>query len=152
MRPNPAVNTDARRRGFAPAAVGLVVVTGLLTRYLVAVVQDLRTTHTITTVLDEQLAREVPTVERLRGFAARSDALVRRAPEMTRRVLTASTAGFVCVSMCFSLRSPRDSPSARRHCNARRWPRGGGKRERRRSIVAGRWQRQICRPCYEVVR
>ncbi len=40
-------------------------------------------------LVDEQLAREVSTVERLRGFAARSSGLVRRAPEMTRRVLTA---------------------------------------------------------------
>jgi AcrR family transcriptional regulator len=40
-------------------------------------------------LVDEQLDREVATVERLRGFAARSAGLVRRAPEMTRRVLTA---------------------------------------------------------------
>jgi AcrR family transcriptional regulator len=40
-------------------------------------------------LVDEQLAREVSSVERLHGFAARSAALVRRAPEMTRRVLTA---------------------------------------------------------------
>ena len=40
-------------------------------------------------LVEEQLARKVSTNERLRGFAARSAALVRRAPEMTRRVLTA---------------------------------------------------------------
>src|SRR6185436_11298960 len=40
-------------------------------------------------LVDEQLARDVSSVERLHGFAARSAALVRRAPEMTRRVLTA---------------------------------------------------------------
>jgi AcrR family transcriptional regulator len=40
-------------------------------------------------LVDEQLAREVSSLERLHGFAARSAALVRRAPEMTRRVLTA---------------------------------------------------------------
>ena len=40
-------------------------------------------------LVDEQLARDVSSLERLHGFAARSAALVRRAPEMTRRVLTA---------------------------------------------------------------
>lgn len=40
-------------------------------------------------LVDEQLAREVSSIERLGGFAARSAELVRRAPEMTRRVLTA---------------------------------------------------------------
>lgn len=40
-------------------------------------------------LVDEQLARDVSTVERLRGFAARSAELVSRAPEMTRRVLVA---------------------------------------------------------------
>ena len=45
-------------RRFTPAAIGLLVVTGLLTKYLVATVQILRTTRTITAVLDEQLSRE----------------------------------------------------------------------------------------------
>jgi AcrR family transcriptional regulator len=40
-------------------------------------------------LVEEQLAREVGTIERLHGFADRSTALVRRAPEMTRRVLIA---------------------------------------------------------------
>jgi len=40
-------------------------------------------------LVDEQLARRVTSVERLHGFATRSAALVRRAPEMTRRVLVA---------------------------------------------------------------
>src|SRR5215203_2713604 len=40
-------------------------------------------------LVDEQLARPVTSVERLHGFATRSAALVRRAPEMTRRVLVA---------------------------------------------------------------
>lgn len=40
-------------------------------------------------LVEEQLAREVTTVERLRGFAARSGELVHRAPDMTRRVLMA---------------------------------------------------------------
>jgi len=40
-------------------------------------------------LVDEQLARPVSSVERLHGFAERSARLVRRAPEMTRRVLIA---------------------------------------------------------------
>ena len=40
-------------------------------------------------LVEEQLARRVATRERLAGFAARSAELVRRAPEMTRRVLIA---------------------------------------------------------------
>lgn len=40
-------------------------------------------------LVDEQLARPVTSMERLHGFATRSAALVRRAPEMTRRVLIA---------------------------------------------------------------
>ena len=40
-------------------------------------------------LVEEQLAREVTTVERLHGFAARSGELVHRAPDMTRRVLMA---------------------------------------------------------------
>lgn len=40
-------------------------------------------------LVDEQLARPVTSLERLDGFATRGAALVRRAPEMTRRVLTA---------------------------------------------------------------
>lgn len=40
-------------------------------------------------LVDEQLERRVSSVERLHGFAERSAQLVRRAPEMTRRVLMA---------------------------------------------------------------
>ncbi|MFN2427117.1 MAG: TetR/AcrR family transcriptional regulator [Candidatus Binatia bacterium] len=40
-------------------------------------------------LVDEQLERRVTSVERLQGFAERSAQLVRRAPEMTRRVLMA---------------------------------------------------------------
>jgi AcrR family transcriptional regulator len=40
-------------------------------------------------LVDTQLARDVSSIERLHGFAARSAELVRRAPEMTRRVLMA---------------------------------------------------------------
>jgi AcrR family transcriptional regulator len=39
-------------------------------------------------LVDEQLARPVTSMERLHGFANRGAALVRRAPEMTRRVLS----------------------------------------------------------------
>jgi AcrR family transcriptional regulator len=40
-------------------------------------------------LVDEQIQRPVPSVERLHGFAARSAELVRRAPDLTRRVLIA---------------------------------------------------------------
>lgn len=40
-------------------------------------------------LVDEQLARPVTSMERLHGFATRGAALVRRAPDMTRRVLMA---------------------------------------------------------------
>lgn len=40
-------------------------------------------------LVDEQMERPVSSVERLHGFADRSAELVRRAPEMTRRVLIA---------------------------------------------------------------
>ncbi|MCC6766734.1 MAG: TetR/AcrR family transcriptional regulator [Deltaproteobacteria bacterium] len=40
-------------------------------------------------LVDEQLERPVTSLERLHGFATRGAALVRRAPEMTRRVLMA---------------------------------------------------------------
>src|SRR6185369_15486043 len=40
-------------------------------------------------LVDEQLGRQVGSIERLHGFAERSARLVRRAPEMTRRVLIA---------------------------------------------------------------
>jgi len=75
-------------RRFAPAAVGLVVVTGLLTRYLVAVVQDLRTTHTITTVLDEQLAREPSTALMSVDFSRRAEAVEVLSTVSTPRVIS----------------------------------------------------------------
>jgi AcrR family transcriptional regulator len=40
-------------------------------------------------LVDEQIARDVSTIDRLHGFADRSGDLIRRAPEMTRRVLMA---------------------------------------------------------------
>ncbi len=45
-------------RRFAAAAIGLVLVTGLLTSYLVGMVRDLRTNRAINAVLDQQLAEE----------------------------------------------------------------------------------------------
>ena len=51
-----SVGTLARR--FAPAALGLLLVTGLLTNYLVGLVQNLRTQQAIQSVLDEALSHE----------------------------------------------------------------------------------------------
>lgn len=48
-------------RRFAPAALGLVLVGALLTRYLVAMVDDIRTQKSITSVLDDELSREPST-------------------------------------------------------------------------------------------
>src|SRR5262249_47276819 len=48
-------------RRFAPAAIGLVLVTALLTRYLVAVVSNIHTRRAITAVLDQELAHEPST-------------------------------------------------------------------------------------------
>ena len=45
-------------RRFAPAAIGLLCVTGLLTHYLVGMVRDLRTQRVINSVLDAELAQE----------------------------------------------------------------------------------------------
>jgi hypothetical protein len=48
-------------RRFAPAAIGLVLVTALLTEYLVAVVRNIHTERAITAVLDHELAHEPST-------------------------------------------------------------------------------------------
>lgn len=48
-------------RRFAAAALGLLLVTGLLTNYLVAMVRDLRTDRAITETLDLELAQEPST-------------------------------------------------------------------------------------------
>lgn len=45
-------------RRFSVAAIGLVLVTGLLTSYLVGMVRDLRTARTINAVLDAELAHD----------------------------------------------------------------------------------------------
>ena len=48
-------------RRFAPAAIGLLLVTALLTRYLVTVVSNIHTRRAITAVLDQELAHEPST-------------------------------------------------------------------------------------------
>jgi len=62
-------------RRFAPAAIGLVVVTALLTNYLATMVRTLRTTRTITAVLDEQLSREPNTALVSLDFSRSKDAV-----------------------------------------------------------------------------
>ena len=54
-----SVRSLARR--FAPAALGLLLVTALLTNYLVGMVRNIHTRRAITAVLDEELAREPST-------------------------------------------------------------------------------------------
>jgi uncharacterized hydrophobic protein (TIGR00271 family) len=51
-----SVGTLARR--FAPAAIGLLLVAGLLTNYLIGLVENLRTQQAIQSVLDEALSQE----------------------------------------------------------------------------------------------
>lgn len=48
-------------RRFAPAAIGLVLVTALLTKYLVGMVSNIHTRRAITAVLDRELAHEPST-------------------------------------------------------------------------------------------
>jgi len=48
-------------RRFAPAAIGLLLVTALLTRYLVRMVENIHTQRAITAVLDQELAHEPST-------------------------------------------------------------------------------------------
>jgi uncharacterized hydrophobic protein (TIGR00271 family) len=48
-------------RRFAPAAIGLLLVAALLTKYLVAMVSDIHTRRAITAVLDQELAHEPST-------------------------------------------------------------------------------------------
>ena len=48
-------------RRFTPAAIGLVLVTALLTNHLVGMVGNIRTQRTITAVLDEELSHEPST-------------------------------------------------------------------------------------------
>ena len=48
-------------RRFAPAAIGLVLVTALLTNYLVGMVRNIHTRRAITAVLDQELAHEPST-------------------------------------------------------------------------------------------
>jgi uncharacterized hydrophobic protein (TIGR00271 family) len=46
---------------FAPAAIGLLLVTALLTRYLIGMVENIHTRRAITAVLDQELAHEPST-------------------------------------------------------------------------------------------
>jgi len=48
-------------RRFTPAAIGLLLVTALLTKYLVAVVSNIHTQRAITAVLDQELSHEPST-------------------------------------------------------------------------------------------
>ena len=48
-------------RRFAPAAIGLLLVTALLTKYLVGMVENIHTQRAITAVLDQELAHEPST-------------------------------------------------------------------------------------------
>ncbi len=48
-------------RRFAPAAIGLALVTALLTKYLVRMVDSIHTQRAVTAVLDEELAHEPST-------------------------------------------------------------------------------------------
>ncbi len=75
-------------RRFAPAAVGLLVVTGLLTNYLVTMVRTLRTTRTITTVLDEQLSHEPNTALVNVDFSRANDAVEILSTVGTPRVIS----------------------------------------------------------------
>jgi uncharacterized hydrophobic protein (TIGR00271 family) len=54
-----SVRSLARR--FAPAAIGLLLVTALLTKYLVTMVDNIHTQRAITAVLDQELAHEPST-------------------------------------------------------------------------------------------
>jgi uncharacterized membrane protein len=90
-------------RRFTPAAIGLVVVTGLLTNYLVSMVQTLRTTRTITNVLDEQLSREPNTALVGVDFSRGKDALEVLSAVGAPRVLSPAAASanrsdFSCVA------------------------------------------------------
>ncbi|HVN85158.1 MAG TPA: DUF389 domain-containing protein [Candidatus Binatia bacterium] len=60
-------------RRFLPATIGLLLVAGLLTRYLVRMVDNIHTQRTITAVLDEELSHE-PSTALVSVTFSRSDA------------------------------------------------------------------------------
>jgi uncharacterized hydrophobic protein (TIGR00271 family) len=75
-------------RRFAPAVISLLAVTGLLTNYLVDMVDHLRTTRAITAVLDEQLSREPNTALVSLDFSRNRDAIEVLSTVSTPRVMT----------------------------------------------------------------
>lgn len=74
-------------RRFAAAGVGLIVVTVLLTSYLVGMVRDLRTERVINAVLDEELSREPGTALVHIETVRQSDAIEVLSTVRTPRVL-----------------------------------------------------------------
>jgi uncharacterized hydrophobic protein (TIGR00271 family) len=74
-------------RRFSVAALGLLVVTGLLTRHLVTLVSDLRTGRAIRETLDLELAQEPSTALEKIEFDRRRDAVEVLSTVMTPRVI-----------------------------------------------------------------
>lgn len=74
-------------RRFAAAAVGLLLVTALLTSYLVGMVRHLRVQERITSVLDEELAQEPSTALESVDFSRGTDGVDVLSTVRTPRVL-----------------------------------------------------------------
>lgn len=74
-------------RRFAAAAIGLLLVAGLLTNYLVGLVHNLRTERTINAVLDAQLAEEPNTALIKLEFSRTDDGLDVLSTVRTPRIL-----------------------------------------------------------------
>jgi uncharacterized membrane protein len=74
-------------RRFSVAAIGLLVVTTLLTRHLVTIVQDLRTERAINETLDLELAEEPSTALVKVEFDRRSDGVEVLSTVLTPRVI-----------------------------------------------------------------
>jgi len=75
-------------RRFAPAAIGLLIVTVLLTRYLAALVGGIHTRRAITAVLDQELAHEPSTALAGLDFTRDKDGVDVLATVRTPRVPT----------------------------------------------------------------
>lgn len=84
-----SLRTLARR--FAAAAIGLLLVTGLLTNYLVGLVRSVRTERAIHAVLDEALSRETNTALVSLEFNRAPDGVDVLATIRTPRVLSPET-------------------------------------------------------------
>jgi uncharacterized hydrophobic protein (TIGR00271 family) len=80
-----SVRSLARR--FAPAALGLVLVTALLTNYLVGMVRNIHTRRAITAVLDRELAREPSTALAAVDFSRNKEGLDVLSEVRTPRVI-----------------------------------------------------------------